>query len=91
MAQEDANGFAAIDAAAIIENTLQDISDTFLQKRDLVDLKLQIDRWDLITTKFFMNINEYGDILNWASGGGQGTGGGEIDPVNDNCVAALAA
>lgn len=28
-----------------------------------------------------MNINEFNDILNWASGGGQGPSGGEIDPV----------
>lgn len=81
MAQEDANVFAAVDAASSVENTLQDIADAGLLKRDLVEIKSQIDRWDLVTTKFFMNINEFNDILNWASGGGQGTGGGEIDPV----------
>jgi hypothetical protein len=81
MAQEDANVFAAIDSAGTVENTLQDIADAGLLKRDLVELKVQIDRWDLVTTKYFMNINEYTDILNWASGGGQGTGGGEVDPV----------
>jgi hypothetical protein len=81
MAQEDANGFAALDAASSVENTVQDIADGGLLKRDLVELKAQVDRWDLVTTKFFMNINEFTDILNWASGGGQGSGGGEIDPV----------
>lgn len=81
MAQEDANIFAAIDNSATIENVAQDIADGGLQKRDLVEIKVQIDRWDLVTTKFFMNINEFTDILNWASGGGQGTGGGEVDPV----------
>jgi hypothetical protein len=81
MAQEDANIFAAIDSAAEIENTTQDVADNGLLKRDLVEIKVQIDRWDLVTTKFFMNINEFTDILNWASGGGQGTGGGEVDPV----------
>lgn len=81
MAQEDANIFAAIDAAATVENTAQDIADAGMLKRDLVELKAQIDRWDLVTTKFFMNINEFNDILNWASGGGQGAGGGEVDPV----------
>lgn len=81
MAQEDANIFAAIDAAATVENTAQDITDGGLLKRDLVEIKAQIDRWDLVTTKYFMNINEFTDILNWASGGGQGVGGGEIDPV----------
>jgi hypothetical protein len=81
MAQEDANIFAAIDQASVVENVAQDIADGGLLKRDLVEIKVQIDRWDLVTTKFFMNINEFTDILNWASGGGQGTGGGEVDPV----------
>lgn len=81
MAQEDANIFAALDSAATVENTAQDIADAGMLKRDLVELKAQIDRWDLVTTKFFMNINEFNDILNWASGGGQGAGGGEVDPV----------
>ncbi len=78
MAQEDANIFAAIDAASSVENTLQDITDSGLLKRDLVEIKVQIDRWDLVTTKFFMNINEFTDILNWAA---SGTSAGEIDPV----------
>ena len=81
MAQEDANIFAAIDAASSAENDVQDIADGGMLKRDLIEIKVQIDRWDLVTTKFFMNINEFTDILNWASGGGQGVGGGEVDPV----------
>jgi len=82
MAQEDSNLFAAIDAASSAENTVQDIADGGLLKRDLVELKVQVDRWDLVTTKFFMNINEFTDILNWASGGGGGANAGEVDPVN---------
>lgn len=81
MAQEDANVFAAIDSAASVENTVQDVADGGMLKRDLVELKVQVDRWDLVTTKFFMNINEFTDMLNWGSGGGQGTNGGEVDPV----------
>jgi hypothetical protein len=81
MAQEDANVFGAIDAAASVENTVQDIADAGMLKRDLVELKAQVDRWDLVTTKYFMNINEFTDILKWGSGGGQGVGGGEVDPV----------
>jgi len=82
MAQEDANVFAALDAAASVENTVIDIADGGLLKRDLVEIKVQIDHWDLVTTKFFMNINEFADILNWGSGGGQSAGsGGEVDPV----------
>lgn len=80
-AQEDANGFAAFDFASSIENTVQDIADAGLQKRDLLAIKQQIDGWDLITSKYFMNIKEYTDILAWGSGGGQGVGGGELDPV----------
>jgi hypothetical protein len=81
MAQEDANVFAAIDAASSVENTITDIADAGLLKRDLVEIKQQIDRWDLVTTKYFMNINEFTDILKWGSGGGQGVGGGDFDPV----------
>ncbi len=81
MAQEDANVFAALDAAAIQENTAQDIADAGMLKRDLIELKAQVDRWDLVTAKFFMNINEFNDILRWGTGGGQGVGGGEVDPV----------
>lgn len=80
MAQEDANVFAAIDAAATVENTAQDVADSGMLKRDLVELKAQVDRWDLVTTKFFMNINEYNDILNWASSG-TGAGSSDLDPV----------
>jgi hypothetical protein len=81
MAQEDANIFAALDGASSIENTVMDIADAGLLKRDLREIKTQVDRWDLVTTKFFMNINEFNDILGWGSGGGQGVGGGEVDPV----------
>ena len=47
MAQEDANVFAAIDAASTVENTAMDIADQGLLKRDLAEIKVQIDRWDL--------------------------------------------
>ena len=82
MAQEDANIFAALDQAASVENALTDIANGGLTKRDLSEIKVSIDRWDLVTAKFFMNINEFNDILNWGSGGGQGAGvGGDFDPV----------
>jgi hypothetical protein len=81
MAAEDANLFAALDFAATVENTAMDIADAGLLKRDLRELKVQVDRWDLVTSKFFMNINEFNDILGWGSGGGQGSSGGEVDPV----------
>lgn len=85
-AQEDANIFAALDYAGDAslggENTAQDIADAGLLKRDLSEIKVQIDRWDLVTTKFMMNIIEFNDILNWGAGGGQAAGtGGEVDMV----------
>ena len=85
-AQEDANIFAALDFAADAtlggENTAQDIADAGLLKRDLLEIKKQVDRWDLITSKFLMNINEFTDILAWGSGGGQAAAsGGELDVV----------
>lgn len=79
MAQEDANVFAAVNSAAEVENDAQSVSETGLRKRDLVAIKAQIDRWDLLTTKFYMNIVEYTDILNWGSGGGSALG--DVDPV----------
>jgi hypothetical protein len=85
-AQEDANIFAALDFASDAtlggENTAQDIADAGLLKRDLLEVKKQVDRWDLITSKFLMNINEFTDILAWGSGGGQAAAtGGELDVV----------
>src|SRR5690606_32498466 len=49
MAQEDANVFAAVNSAAEVENDAQSVSETGLRKRDLVAIKAQIDRWDLLT------------------------------------------
>ncbi len=81
-AQEDANIFAALDFAADAtlggENTAQDIADAGLLKRDLSEIKVQVDRWDLVTTKFLMNIIEFNDILNWSH---SGSSVGEVDPV----------
>lgn len=78
MAQEDANIFAAVDSAATVENTAQDITDGGMMRRDLLELKKQVERWDLVTSKFLMNINEFNDILNWTSAG---SANAEIDPV----------
>jgi hypothetical protein len=82
-AQEDANIFAAFDSAADTttggENTAQDIADAGLSRKDLVEIKSQVDRWDLLTTKFLLNIKEYVDILNWSSN--NGSSAADVDPV----------
>jgi hypothetical protein len=86
-AQEDANIFAALDFASDDakggENTVQvldnGVSTTELAKVGLLNLKRQIDRWDNVTAKYFMNINEFTDILNWESAGAAGAS--QVDPV----------
>jgi hypothetical protein len=45
----------------------------------MLGLKKQIDRWDLVTSKFFLNINQFTDILDWESAGAAGAS--SVDPV----------
>lgn len=86
-AQEDANVFAALDFAADNnkggENVFQVMDNGTttdeLSKSGLLKLKRQVDRWDLVTAKYFMNINEFTDMLNWESAGAAGAS--QIDPV----------
>ena len=86
-AQEDSNVFSALDFAGDNtlggENTVQVLDDgtttTELAKQGLLNLKRQIDRWDLVTAKYFLNINEFTDILNWESAGAAGAS--QVDPV----------
>jgi hypothetical protein len=85
-AQEDANVFSALEFAGDAdlggENALSEMDSTTagaLDKAGLLALKRQIDRWDLVTSKYFMNINEFTDILGWESAGGQGAS--QVDPV----------
>ncbi len=85
-AQEDANIFAALayasDATLGGENTVQvgfTGPDSGLGKLDLLNAKKQIDRWDLVTTKYFMNITEFTDILAWESASGNDFSA--VDPV----------
>jgi hypothetical protein len=86
-AQEDANIFTAIDFASDDtkggENQVQTLDNgvttTELAKTGLLNLKRQIDRWDLVTAKYFMNINQFTDMLNWESAGTAGAS--QVDPV----------
>jgi len=84
-AQEDANVFAALQFAGDNteggENTAQALDALTvgaLGKDGLVNLKRQVDRWDLVTSKYFMNINEFTDILTWESAGNANS---QVDPV----------
>ena len=85
-AQEDTNVFAALhfagDSALGGENAAVALSPgatAGLEKNGLVNLKRQIDRWDLVTSKYFLNINEFTDILTWESAGAAGAS--QVDPV----------
>ena len=38
-----------------------------LLKEDLETLRKEIDKWDLVTSKYLMSVNEYTDIVNWST------------------------
>ena len=86
-AQEDKNVFAALDFATDAtkggENSYQQLDDGTttdeLSKSGLLSLKREVDRWDLVTSKYFMHINEFTDMLNWESAGAAGHS--QVDPV----------
>jgi len=91
-AQEDANVFAALkfagDSSLGGENTAVTLDTAgpsgtsaggALTKSGMLGLKKQIDRWDLVTSKFFLNINQFTDILDWESAGAAGAS--SVDPV----------
>jgi hypothetical protein len=91
-AQEDANVFSALqfagDSTLGGENAAVSLdqngaagtgSSNELSKAGLLGLKRSIDRWDLVTSKYFMNINEFTDMLNWESAGSGGAS--QVDPV----------
>lgn len=92
-AQEDANVFSALKFAGDNtlggENTSVDLDAAgpsgspapagALTKSGMLALKKQIDRWDLVTSKFFLNINQFTDILDWESAGAAGAS--SVDPV----------
>lgn len=82
-ANEDANVFASLDFSGDAnfggDNTAVDITDAGLARADLVRMGIQVDRWDLVTTKYFMNIVEFAEIRLWSSQNGGGVA--EVDPV----------
>ena len=63
-AQEDANIFAALDFASTVENTLVSGATTgagagSIAKGELATLYSEVDKWDLITARLFMNIKTF--------------------------------
>jgi len=94
-AQEDANIFSAIDFSSDTaggfggENARTGFAGgaaSRLQLLDLLDIKQNIDKWDLVTAKFFMHITQFTDLLavGMTNVGGAGVGGpiyGGFDPV----------
>jgi hypothetical protein len=61
-AQEDANIFAALEFASTLENvavTGTPTTGTVLEKNKLADLYSEVDQWDLITARIFMNIRTF--------------------------------
>jgi len=87
-AQEDANIFGALDYASQAsggENTRRQFANsTTLEMVDLLNIKKEIDRHDLVTTKYFMNITQFTDILGWsyrAGGSSSNNQYGGFDPV----------
>lgn len=92
-AQEDANIFATLsyasDATLGGENTVVTddangrltSADGFLHKAHLAEIAKQVEKWDLVCTKFLMNISQFNDIRMWAAYGGSDAALGEIDMV----------
>jgi len=61
-AQEDANIFAALEFASTLENnaiTGTAVTGVTLEKSKLADLYSEVDQWDLITARIFMNIKTF--------------------------------
>ena len=58
-AQEDANIFAALDFASTVENTLIQGANNSIAKNELATVYSEVDKWDLITARLFMNIKTF--------------------------------
>ncbi len=58
-AQEDTNIFAALDFSSGLENTLTSVSGGRVTKAALNNLVAEVDKWDLVTSRLFMNIKSF--------------------------------
>lgn len=81
-ANEDSNLFASLDfagdAALGGENTAVALSSR-ITRADMIEMKTEVEKWDLIHSKYFFNIRDFQDLLLWTSQGGSAAA--EVDPV----------
>lgn len=90
-AQEDANIFSAIDFASDTavgfggENARTAFAGARLTLPELLGIKQNIDKWDLVTSKYFMHITQFTDLLALGFTPIAGAAGGPVyggfDPV----------
>jgi len=80
-AQEDANIFAALDFASTVENAAVAGTNaaTTIEKDKLADLYSEVDKWDLITARLFMNIKTFNGFRTF-------DGQNDFDPVTQREV-----
>ena len=78
-AQEDANIFAALDFASTVENAAVVDTLTTLNKAGLANLYSEVDKWDLVTARLFMNIKTFAGFRTI-------NGQSEFDPVTQREV-----
>ena len=72
-AQEDTNIFAALDFASGLENTVTSVSGGRVTKGALNNLVAEVDKWDLVTSRLFMNIKSFSGFRTFDNN--------EFDPV----------
>jgi len=78
-AQEDTNIFAALDFASGLENASTTLTGGVLTKNGLNTLVAEVDKWDLVTSKLFMNIKTFSGFRSFQ-------GNTDFDPVTQREV-----
>ena len=78
-AQEDTNIFAALDFASTLENASTTVTGGTLSKNGLNTLVAEVDKWDLVTSKLFMNIKTFSGFRSFV-------GNTDFDPVTQREV-----
>jgi len=68
METEDAMLISLLDQASIIKNAALPVtlgSDGYINRKDLVGLKREIEKWDLFGASYYMGIYRFNDIAMW--------------------------